>query len=446
MPAAVYRITILSMVFPKTSMVKKHIILTMLIISLLGCVTPLQRNQPESTATPKGIQTEPPGSESVWSVYHPDPAHPWNRVFRQLYQRTALSGEEYGAEELDPLLWFDTTYLLTGPSHRHAIQVLDEFLSTHAEHLIREPLLRAMFQRDLWAVFDWLAWQEEPYPVARRALETRLAQIMRRVALSKQEILSLPDNYALVIESKSYPAVADPDSLQIPFLPSDLFQPESSWIAMGREGGPVAMTHTEAFPFFGRSAFLVFVRSPGRREATQHFIESLNRDPNPVTPIGSDVALARRMLLIDDRGEILLSPLLETIQVRHFSPAQSFHEFELDRAHLLRGSGGGLALNEDLFMLFMSHGDVFESPDMPDQQAAIPQICKACHSEHPPIPNSGNTGSIISYSRQPFPLPDNEKPVLFATTVMQEAQTIIQWKKNHVTWKTLERLWEQANR
>ena len=427
-------------------MVKKIRILMIVLLSLIGCATPLQRDQPESTATPQGIQTNSSGSESVWSVYHPDPAHPWNRVFRELYQRTAVSGEEYGAEELDPLLWFDTTYLLTGSSHRRAIRVLDEFLSTHAEHLIREPLPRAMLQRDLWAVFDWLAWQEEPYPVARQALERRLAQIMRRVALSKEEILSLPDNYARSVEARSYPAVADPDSPQTPFLPSDLFQPENAWIALGRAGGPIAMTHTEAFPFFGRSAFLVFVRTPDGREATQDFIESLNTDPNPVTPIGSDVALARRMLLIDDQGEMLLSPLVETIQLRHFSPAQSFHEFELDRAHLLKGSGGGLVLNQDLFMLFMSHGDVFESPGMPDHQAVIPQICKACHSEHPPIPNSGNTRSIISYSRQPFPLPDNEKPVLFATTAMQEAQAVIQWKQNHVTWKTLERLWGQTNR
>jgi hypothetical protein len=425
-------------------MVKKNRIFLIVLLSLLGCATPPTGNEPESTLTPPVIQATSSARGSGWSIYHPDPAHVWNRVFRQLYQRTALNGEEYGADELDPLLWFDTTHLLKGSSHRHAIQVLDEFLATHAETLIGEPLSRAMFQRDLWAVFDWLAWQEEPYPVARQALARRLAQIVRRVALSKEEILSLPDNYVRSVESRRYPAVADPDSPQTPFLPSDLFQPESAWIALGREGGPVAMTHTEAFPFFGRSAFLVFVRTPDGREATQDFIESLNTDPNPVTPIGSDVVLARRMLLIDDQGEILFSPLVETIQLRHFSPAQSFHEFELDRVRLLKGSGGGLVPNEDLFMLFMSHGDVFESPGMPDQQAAIPQICKACHSEHPPIPNSGNTKSIISYSRQPFPLPDNQKPVLFATTVLQEARTVMQWKQNHVTWKTLERLWGQA--
>jgi hypothetical protein len=431
--------------FPEKYLVKKTIIL-MLIIFLPGCAKPRQEMPPESTVTSQVLSPTLSGSASGWSVYHPDPTHLWNRVFRQLYRRTSLRGEEYGAEELDPLLWFDTTYLLTGPSHRQAVQVLEEFLSTHAENLIREPLARAMFQRDLWAVFDWLTWQAEPYPIARQELGSRLAQIMRRVALSKEEILSLPDNYALAVESKDYPAEVDAGSPEIPFLPTDLFQPGSAWVPLGREGGPVAMTHTEAFPFFGRSAFLVFVRSPAGRDATLDFIESLNAEPTPVTVIGSDVALVRRMLLIDEQGEIILSPLVETIQIRHFSPAQSFHEFELDRSRLLQGLAGGLALHQDFFMLFMSHGDVFESPDIPDERAAIPQICKACHFEDPPIPDSGNTRSIISYSRQPFALPENESPVLFATTVIQEARTVIQWKSAHGTWITLQSLWEQANR
>jgi hypothetical protein len=93
----------------------------------------------------------------------------------------------------------------------------------------------------------------------------------------------------------------------------------------------------------------------------------------------------------------------------------------------------------------MSHGDVFENPDIPDLRAAIPGMCKACHFEYPPIPNSGNTNSIISYSRQPFSLPDETQPVLSPTTSEQEAQTVIKWKHNHETWKSLEALWHQTS-
>jgi hypothetical protein len=418
---------------------KKNLFLIAIIVSLIACQRDLMPEAPSVTPAMPPAQSH----EFVWSVYDADPDHPWNRVFRQLYRRTISDGEEYGADELDPLLWFDTTHLLNGESHQQAIRVLDEFVAINAENLIDEPLKRAMFQRDLWAVFDWLASQAEPHPAEREALKASLADIMKRVALPAQEIQSLPDNYTLVVDSGVHPTGFQADHPEQAFLPSDLFQPDSAWVPMGREGGPVAMTHTEAFPFFGRSVFLVFVRSSDGRGTTLNFIESLSTEANPVTAIGSDAALVRRMLLIDNQGELVLSPLVETIQIRHFSPAQSFYEFELDRARLFDDITGGLVPNDDLFMLFMSHGDVFESPDIPDLRAKIPEICKACHFEDTPIPNSGNTYSIISYSRQPFSLPDNARPVLFATTLEEEAKIVMEWKRDHETWKALETLWDK---
>ena len=365
-------------------------------------------------------------------------------MFRQLYRRVASNGHEYGIDELDPLLWLDTSNLLEGTSHQQTIQVLDEFLSTHAENLVSDPLKRAMFQRDLWVVFDWAASQTEPFASQRQALETRLAQIIKRVALSKEEILSLPDNYTLAVRSNTFPANAEADHPETAFLPADIFQADSAWLPIGREGGPIAITHTEAFPFYGHSVFLVYLRSPAGRAATLDYIKSLNTEPTPVTPIGSDVALVRRMLLIDDQGDLILSPLVETVQIRHFSPAQSFHEFELSRAHLFDGLAGGLVLKRNLFMVFMGQGDVFQISDIAELQASIPDICEACHFEYPPIFNSGNTRSILSYSREKFPLPDNKQPVLFPTTPADEAQTVIRWKLNHETWNSLKTLWDRA--
>jgi hypothetical protein len=420
---------------------KRNIILTLITILLVGCTSDLQVRSPSITATAQVTEAK----VSLWSVYDPDPEHPWNRVFRQLYRRVASNKKEYGFDELDPLLWQDTTYLLDGTSYQQAIQVLDEFLSTHAENLIREPLKRAMFQRDLWAVFDWLASQTEPFPVQRQALETRLVRVINRVALSKDEILSLPDNYALAVGANTFPASVQVDHPETAFLPSDIFQPDSAWVPMGREGGPIAMTHTEAFPFYGHSIFLVFVRSPSGRAATLDFIESLNTEPNPITAIGSEVALVRRMLLINDQGDLTLSPLVETVQIRHFSPEQSFHEFELSRARLLDGLAGSLVLKADLFMVFMGHGDVFQNTDLPELRATIPDICQACHSEYPPIFNSGNTQSILSYSRQKFPLADNEEPILSPRTWGEEAQFVITWKLQHATWKSFKTLWDQAS-
>jgi hypothetical protein len=420
---------------------KRIISLTFILTVLAGCTGTLPPSSPTIAPT-QVTYAVPILEESTGNVYDPDPDHMWNRVFRQFYNRTTKDGKEYGLGELDPLLWQDTTYLLKGTSNKQAIQVLDEFLTTHAENLIEDPLKRAMFQRDLWAVFDWLVSQSLSYPFQSAALKSRLAQIIKRVALTKEQIASLPDNYALAVQSNTFPAAFQEDDPKAPFLPADLFQPVSAWVPMGREGGPIAMTHTDAFPFFGRSVFLVFVRSPDGRRATLDFIDTLNARSNPVTPIGTEIALVRRMLLIDDQGDLTLSPLVESIQIRHFRPAQSFHEFELNREHLFDGFAGGLDLKTVVFPLFMSHGDPFEY-DMPGLPLTIPQQCSGCHFEYPPIPNSGNTLSIISYSRQPFSLPNNEQPILFATTLINESETVIVWKMNHRTWKRLKSLWKE---
>ena len=420
---------------------KKTVSLTLIAIALIGCTNNTQ--PPQITATPQATETIPISENPSWNVYAPDPDHIWNRIFRQFYRRTTADGKEYGLGELDPLLWFDTTYLLNGVSHQRAIRVLEEFLTTQAETLIDDPLKRAMFQRDLWAVFDWLAFQSDPYPSQRQAIETRLAQIIKRVALTKGQILSLPDNYALAVQSNAFPGNYQADNPKAAFLPYDLLEPDSAWVPVGREGGPIAMAHTSEFPFFGRSVFLVFVRSPNGRTATLDFIRSLNTDPHPVLNIGSDVALVRQMLLIDDQGNPVLSSLVETIQIRHFNPEQIFHEFELDRTRLLNGYPDAFNLKTDLFMLFFSQGDMFEGAHGPELRATIPDVCKACHLNVPTVLDGGNIQSILSYSRANFPLPDNQRPVLLATTRMDEAQTVIKWKHNHHTWKSLKTLWNQ---
>jgi hypothetical protein len=269
--------------------------------------------------------------------------------------------------------------------------------------------------------------------------------MIRRLALTKDEIRSLPDNYTLAVESNAFPGQFSADHPEAAFLPPDLFRANSAWVPMGRAGGPVAITHVSTEPFYGRSVFLVFVRSPTGRAGTLGFIVSLNTGPNPVTTNGFEIALIRRMLLIDDQGKLTLSPLIETVKLRHFTTPQIFHEFELDRRRLFEGSAGGMEPKSELFMLFMSHGDVFEEPGIPDLKVTIPKICTTCHFHDSATSNDENTHSIISYSRQPFSLPNNERPVLHATTWADEAQMVIEWKRGHVTWQTLEVLWNGAS-
>ena len=154
--------------------------------------------QEDSAPTPTGAG---PKLTRPWAVYDSDRGHIWNRLFRQFYERTDAHGQSYGGDVLDPPLWRETTYLLEHPAYDDAIALLDEFLSTDAHTIIADPLKRAMLQRDLWAVFDWVALRPDDRPVQRRELQARLSQVIRRLALTREQIQSLPDNYSDAVAS-----------------------------------------------------------------------------------------------------------------------------------------------------------------------------------------------------------------------------------------------------
>jgi hypothetical protein len=139
-------------------------------------------------------------------VYHPDPAHLWNRLHEALLVRRGPDGKTYGQDRLEPLLWPESKHLLVGVAHKTALAVLEEFLKTNGERLIDDPLKRAVLQRDLWLVFNWLEGSHDdlgeprPDPLALRAAKEKLrrplAAVIGRLALTRDEIRKLPDNYA----------------------------------------------------------------------------------------------------------------------------------------------------------------------------------------------------------------------------------------------------------
>jgi hypothetical protein len=304
-------------------------------------------------------------------VYDPDPGHLWNRLHAALLVRLTAErgGEELPvepgneashADELDPLLGPRSRYLLDGPGHDPAVAVLDEFLAKDGDKLVRDPLKRALLQRDLWALFDRLAdpeWGLDPaaerHPASRRALAGRLALVIGRLALTADEIRALPDNYAAAAAAQVLPAEFDGARAEKPFLPPELWQPRGPWVLLGdREGDPLAQAHLKFLG--GRSVFSVFLRLPSGRDATREYLGELRgararerRDDVPQFPEGTQVALARRMVLLDDRGTLTRTRVTETVQFRVFrnplAPlatdrhAQEFFEVKLHRRDLLAG-------------------------------------------------------------------------------------------------------------
>src|SRR5438105_4543749 len=199
-----------------------------------------------------------PGSSDS-TIYNPDPTHLWNRLNATLFQRTASDGKKYGLDELDILYWYGTRNLVRGPSHLEAIAVMDEFIKSHGEKLIRDPLKRALLQRDLWELFDWsvkdrLSDDELP---ACRDLQLRLSTLIRRLALTTNEIASLPDNYALA------------EKMHLPDLPDGMAQTNGDWVCVGLNGGAymeaVAPEHVSGFD--GHSGFSVMLHVPGGGKA-----------------------------------------------------------------------------------------------------------------------------------------------------------------------------------
>ena len=262
-------------------------------------------------------------------LFHPDPQNISNRLYRQLYVRAEAGGHEYGFDALDPLLWRETNYLLTGKSSARTLDLADEFLRTHAERGIVDPTKRAILQRDVWAVFDWADQPDRSHQAERRELVARLAQLVRRLALSPDELAQLPDTYALALQNHEFPAVPSPAHHNEAFLPPDLFDPSGPWICLGAPNHDLAAPLHDS-SFTARSVFFVFARLPGGRDATLAYFKQLAdtkfplfvqmQEPEwpqpmkvwspriPQFPIGTEFALVRKMVLPDREGHLHLTP------------------------------------------------------------------------------------------------------------------------------------------
>jgi hypothetical protein len=447
-------------------------------------------------------------------VYDPNSQHLWNRLYAVLYVRSTPDGKAYGEDGLDPLLWPSSKYLLNKPRYEQGIRLLDEFLNKRGETLIQEPLKRAVFQRDLWAIFDWLADPHlgySGYPsektdqgaAERRALEKRLAQAIQRLALSSEQIQALPDNYATAIGAKSFPTKHDPAHPDRAFLPIDLLSAGGPWVALAADG--LAAPSHVAFAQ-GRSVFFVLMNVPEGRKATLAYLQNLNEFPNalmpqsvaerhghvpgklgtllnpdlPQFPPGTQFALVRQMMLIDDKGEIRPTRLIEDVQLRVFQSVprakdlppekrqfsvqllrrdqmnkNDFYEFQFRRKDLFAAKAGGLhaiTSNEQVFSLFSVMDKDFFEKKPEDVRGRLQELdlargqpasktenlksthgCNGCHVQGPGI------HGVLSYRRL---LP----PELLESSRRDQEELAIDWKWHRYSWGLLQGLWENQPR
>jgi hypothetical protein len=432
-------------------------------------------------------------------LYDPNPAHIWNRLYDALLIREDPAGSKYGEDSLDPLLWLNSEHLLAQPSHQRALHVLDEFLERHAENLIHDPVKRAILQRDLWAVFDWSVLQESPsekpkYDKEKRDLQTRLAEVLRRLALTPEEIALLPANYGEAVASAAFAKEYDPAHPERAFLPPDLFDPLGPWVCINGNsyfGQPVAIDHLMTFS--GRSRFLVFVRLPAGRKATLEYFRALWNFPQPWVPsdppgqsdinpdlpsfpAGTQVLLLRQMTLFDNQGNLVEAPITESVQIRVYRAitaagpsgpdvtslaplgersGQTFYEIKLSRPQLFAHKAGGLRAmkpDEIEFSTLQQQGDDgFEwwvmNRNRPQSSVPALQQCAICHSRGGISSLNSRAHLLRPNGAQPDPNEVHpDRPREAATQWSAIDNETIAWKHDRYDWGLLNGYWRSDNR
>jgi hypothetical protein len=490
------------------------------------CNDTLQRTSARSGPDGKPISVRRPDEvvEDLLKerMYHADPEHLWNRLHRALFVRVGPDGRTYGQDRLEPLLWVGSKHLLEGKAHQRAVAILDEFLKNKGEKLIEDPLKRAVLQRDLWLIFNWLddvhshfydpELTSDEVRAAQDRLRPRLAAVIGRLALTRDQIKQLPDNYAMAVASADYARRFDPKHPDTPYLPADLFDSNGPWVCVGRPDGPVAPQHQAdtGTNMFTNSAFLVFLRLPDGRAATLDFLKRLRtfdqplrvdaKEPKigmqylpnpelPQFPVGTQVALVRRSLLIAVPNTLLATTLTESVQLRFYREVpqmtepnvraaiessgggrvadpriaawQAFHEFQLRRSRLFANRAGGLRAvgsDERDFNLpfFLQMRDEFEDPDyrasggsrpparsFSESQHVVKQDCFLCHS----LPGAASFNSYFNFRgngslvnrgdvTRPFSLSEMSVSEVDAATV--------RWKEGRPHWIALRKLLASA--
>ena len=427
-------------------------------------------------------QSKPASSSgpSKVAVYDADPGHLWNRLYAALYVRTTDDGQSYGQDDLDPFLWPSSTYLLTEPRHGQILALLNEFLDKRGDNLITQPLKRAFFQNDLWAIFDWLAdpdaehvEKKARFIAERQTLRNRLAPIIRRLALSDKQIETLPDNYRVALASGAYPARQDAAHTEKAFLPRDLFDGHGPWVHFQNGDGkphpfakPTALTHVHFVG--GRSTFFVFMNLPGGRQATLDYMQKLNTfppDASPHTrekrlltsnagamppPSGTQFAMVRQMMLVDDKGKMRPTRLIESVQIRvvrgNIEKESDFYEFTQHRKELFDGKGLRAVKSDEVTIPVFNVRD----EDVLDLPRSVRQMREAAVKGEGPVTENLRFGCISCHTRSGIASVSSffhdRPPGLTASERGPEVERVIRWKGEKFNWGLLQGLATEPRR
>lgn len=377
--------------------------------------------------------------------YDADPKHPWNELHRSLFTWLPAEPDEHPPVEPDPLFWPQPVKPWSKWTvSKDLVGAIERFDASQ----IKDSLKRAILQHDLWMFLDGL----EGLPMANTRsysmdnepqiaeLRRRLVPILRKLALTADEIKALPDNYARAAKSGTYSAAFDPANPERPFLPPDLLEPEGPWVLLGHpEEKVLAEEHVKLMR--GRSVFLILIALPEGRAATLKYVEDLktvqkvNKAPKP--PAGTRVALLRRALLLDPKGIPQLSPLTEEIGFRASlaeprpGPAENF-EFHLSRGDLFAGTAGGLQATGSETQAVRPFFNLIAT-----QKTAVRSSCRTCHG----------SGAVLTTGFRFAGFATQRGERLFdgvplrVNTVDRETELTVKRQRADRSWEQLNKFW-----
>ena len=408
----------------------------------------LSLNRPEVRTTLEHFGSSMEDSKTASSqgiIYGSRPGHMWDRVFSLFFTREARDGTRVGGDIIDPYLWGDTRYLLRGESHELAIFLLRQFLDTRADGEIHDLLRRAMFQRDLMAVADWLRPKGNSDDKARYELRNLIGDAIRRLALTSDAIRTLttdPRAISVGTRTSSIPEQLTESVSNV----RELFGPDSPWVCLGdRLGNPIAPTHLRYFD--GRSLFYVCITTAQGRRSTLAYLSSLTKlladsdtkvDVTPArsmmlvnmkAPVGLRTALVRTANVMDRDGNLINSGLVESAHIFSYVagsdgvvvPAPDL--FELRRVGLFAGRGRLVAVGYSQLghSTFITNGpDPFDRTLSGDVRPGhrILEGCRRCHD----LPG---LQSVLTLSRERFA--SGHSLTLRSTALAEETLKQLAW-------------------
>lgn len=371
-----------------------------------------------------------------------DTADPYDTLYDVIMTRYGKDGKLFAENESSPMIYSTSDFPFGDKTYKKFSAALDVFAALPRTKIEKySDVKRALLQGHLWKVFDTIPYKRS-YSDRRTALKPKIASLIQRLALTKAQIMALPDTRAATVKSGVFAQGHDPKDGFKPFLPSDLYAKESSWICLGDEDNPIP-AHIHTVEAKSRSMFLTFMRLPGGRTATLQYLEKLKKG-NEKFPVGTQFALVEQAFLISDEGELVLSPLIVSIALRAFldverkfrkagPPTQSVAEFVMQPRQLMKGNAVMKAINPRDHRFETAEGFFPPAREDPFEKGRMPRhtrlnTCMGCHSGR----GIDRVQTVINVGYSHFHTKSGPEVVSQATSDS---------KRDDKTWKALHELW-----